>query len=208
MSVHKSRRELIGGHLAAMAGLTAYAQCACGEGDVSRSLRLSAEETRECETVPLAFGQKISCRHSDLKDGRLRECRATQNCVSSSAVRVPERYVPPWSYEGSFEDRQSDPRAAWNKLVQTVTFWPEATVKRVDDERLYLRAEVPSFIPGGYDDIEFLMKPDLKLCLASSRSRDTIFVFPFTTPLGDNDSNRKRLEEIRQVLGWPAVTTY
>jgi len=60
-------------------------------------------------------------------------------------------------------------------------------------------AKVP---PGSTDDLEFLLRPADKIVLYRSATRDTVLVYPFQQPLSDQESNLKRIEQIRSELGW------
>jgi hypothetical protein len=55
----------------------------------------------------------------------------------------------------------------------------------------------------GRDLIEFLIKKDV--VTYRSIAEKVIFVYPFTTPVSDLDAQRKRMEQLRQEIGWRLV---
>ena len=127
---------------------------------------------------------------------------ATENGVSTSAVRNPAAYMSPWSYL----PETSDASKAWKSLVEAVQQVDDRIVLEKVIDR-YLHATVPTERPpipggGGIDDLEFLLRPEDNLVLFRSASRTSIFVYPVQQPVSDGNSNRKRLERIRQTLGW------
>jgi uncharacterized protein (DUF1499 family) len=134
---------------------------------------------------------------------RLNGISATENGVSTSAIRNPTRYAVPWSYLTETDDATK----AWKSLQQALLLVePLAEIVALDSNlrdsgRFYLHAVV-----NGEDDVEFLLRPDDRLVLFRSAARTSVFVYPVTQPVSDGNRNFMRLEKIRNVLGWQALS--
>ena len=149
----------------------------------------------------------ICTRYGANADGRLKGCSALENCVSSSAVRSPSKFLAPWTY-GEVSRLRDEPARAWLQLtraVEAVGGDGVVTVSR-DDEARYLHVTAPSLVPpGSLDDLEFRLDETARAVFVRSATRTSIFVYPLQRPLGDKDSNRGRLNRIRDELAWGDV---
>ncbi|CAN0153853.1 unnamed protein product [Ectocarpus sp. 4 AP-2014] len=157
-----------------------------------------------CTTSTNPSYSLVSCNRTGLdRNGRLLGCSSSENCLSTSAVKVPGKLGSPWEYAM----RTDDADTAFASLVHAVERLSEATMKIVDREGHYILAEFPSKVPpGSVDSVEFLVKPEDQIVLYRSVSRDTLFLYPLQQPVSDQGKIKERLEGIRKDLGWNMYT--
>jgi uncharacterized protein (DUF1499 family) len=158
------------------------------------------------KTVVVCTGDVLSARDPSLT-GRLSSIAATENGVGTSAIKNPSRFSPPWTYL----TETSNASKAWKSLqqaVQQVGSNAGETFQILQCTDTYLHVvfstEYPPGLSGaaGLDDVEFVLRPDDNLVLYRSASRAAIFVYPLTQPVSDRNTNLKRLQKIRALLGW------
>ncbi len=170
----------------------------------------STAQAAECKTKPGALYAVRTCaRYGVQGDGRLAGCLPSENCVSSSAIKSPAQFDAPWLFSPATRDADR----AFEELVKAAEASPDLKIAETDPARRYLRATAPSQISNykatDVDDVEVLISAEKGLVFHRSASRESVFFFPpqniYSVPLGDNGSNRGRLEALRKALGWEST---
>ena len=115
-----------------------------------------------------------------VKDGRLKPCPSTPNCVCSQApAEDKEHAIAPFTYTG-------EAKAAIARLKSIIEGMERSKINQVTDDYLY--AEFSSKLMGFVDDVEFFAPAGESVIHTRTAAR-----------LGKSDLgvNRKRTEEIR-----------
>ena len=120
---HESRRDVL--HtlstlLIGSAGAVLPANAVEAAKETPTNQAATSAGRRGCKTDSNPSRTLVECR-GELRtfnsDGRLSSVSATANGVSTSAVRNPSRFSPPWTYL----TETSDATVAWNSLVKAVS---------------------------------------------------------------------------------------
>lgn len=113
-------------------------------------------------------------------DGRLQPCPDRPNCVSSfGSVEDATHYIEPFVAD----------EARWVALPDLIT--AQSSLRIVEQQQHYIRAEATTRILRFVDDLEFLFRPDQELIHVRSASR---------VGYSDFGANRERVENIRLQL--------
>ena len=164
----------------------------------------------ECRTSTSALYSTRTClKFGTDKDGRLRSCLPSENCVSTSAIKSPAQFSAPWAYS----PRTSDAKVAFVELVDAIKAAPDLRLEEADDAALYVHATADTVVKGGRavdrDDLEFVVDGNKGYVFYRSASRESIFFFPaqniYSVPLSDDGTNFGRLEGLRKKLGWESL---
>ncbi len=113
---------------------------------------------------------------------RLQSCPSSPNCVSTQA-QDEGHVIAPFRYRKSRAEAQEALKEVIRSLPRT---------KLVEEDESYLHYEFTSLLLRFVDDVEFLFDDEMKTIHFRSASR---------TGYGDMGVNRKRMEQVRALVG-------
>lgn len=169
-----------------------------------------AVENSPYESRDMAYGPTVQ--------GTVQSCQLNPNCISTASTN--ESYGPAWRSD------ESEPNQSARVLKSAILASSELDPIFLDQRALGDRAIYLSFTfppPPGWgpsrDLVEFIIKPDLPAsnasrvnaadgndtgCLVTYRgvAGNVKYLYPWTTPLTDFKTQERRLEKIRQMVGW------
>lgn len=125
-------------------------------------------------------GRAAAPNNLGVKDGRLAPCPASPNCVSTTAVDA-EHGIAAIAYTG-------ETAVAHDAILALLQSDPQFTI--ITDTPTYIHAEARTAVMQFIDDVEFYFDDTESLIHFRSASR---------LGYGDGGTNRKRMEEIRQM---------
>jgi uncharacterized protein (DUF1499 family) len=114
-----------------------------------------------------------------LKDGKLRPCGDTPNCVCTQDLAAGHR-IEPIRYAVTQDE-------AWERLIMVIRQMTQSTIVKADPN--YIHVEFRSALFEFVDDAEFLFDDAAKLIHFRSAARKGYYDFGV---------NRKRMEEMRK----------
>lgn len=113
---------------------------------------------------------------------QLAPCSSSPNCVSTQATDAGHA-IAPFRYRKS----RAEAKESLKAIVQAMS-----RTRLVEEDESYLHYEFTSLLLRFVDDVEFLFDDETKIIHFRSASR---------TGYGDLGVNRKRMEEIRSLIG-------
>ena len=162
-----------------------------------------------CARAPAAVGG-VSERRADYalgltREGRLRRCPGSKQCVSSAGGEAPNKAMAPLSYAPT-------PRLeAFARLLRELRGNPEVTVEEEDAESGYVRAAVVPASGGDAEDLEVQVLPGtLGLAAFRDTARSTRAPPPWCVKKGclnGNQTQRSRMQALAASLSWSPTDT-
>eukprot|EP00270_Netrium_digitus_P009773 TRINITY_DN2996_c0_g1_i1.p1 TRINITY_DN2996_c0_g1~~TRINITY_DN2996_c0_g1_i1.p1 ORF type:complete len:328 (+),score=44.19 TRINITY_DN2996_c0_g1_i1:141-1124(+) len=141
-------------------------------------------------------------QQTGLVNGRIRSCPSdvNPNCVSTSSNNASYGlpWVVPTPQNGSSGPLLSNTVSKLESAI--VSSQKNASIVQSTDAEggYYIKAELDGLY--GRDVLEFFVREDM--VLYRSMAQRVLYVYPFTTPLGDFDAQRRHLREVQSELGW------
>eukprot|EP00892_Ulva_mutabilis_P007509 jgi/Ulvmu1/512/UM001_0520.1 len=149
-----------------------------------------------------------------LHQGRIAACpgAVNPNCVSTSSTNT--MYAPAWRAEVSSLD------AALQDLDAAILGGFKGAYKLSEKQTpsgYYVSYSVPGKFRDKPDTVELLIKPEGvqnrqwegdregAAIFYRSIAGDVKYIWPLTQPVTDLDTQKKRMQQIRQTLGWPLI---
>lgn len=197
---------LFGGVLAAAPDVAAAAAAAAPSATTDAPAAATAPAAGRPVWAPPADGGGSY----GLRKGSLQQCVGDASCLSSTSVRNPSKFAPPWTWQSA----TGDEAVAWASLKALLARLEEAggqgapRVVAVDDAKRYVRSEWPGFPKGVVDVVEFLFVPGDGIVTFRSCSQEVRYIYPFQAPLGDLGANLDHLTRVRTALDWTELSGY
>ena len=113
---------------------------------------------------------------------RLQSCPSSPNCVSTQA-QDEGHIIAPFRYRKS----RAEAKEVLKEVIRTLP-----RTKLLEEDESYLHYEFTSLLLRFVDDVEFLFDDEMKTIHFRSASR---------TGYGDMGVNRKRMEQVRTLVG-------
>ena len=140
----------------------------------------------------------------DSSTNRLQPCPYESNCVSSSYLEPPNRYISPLktlkdqdaAFAGALRDLTSSSSGATTQI----------TVVEASPKSHYIHLTVPGTSPGSLDDIELLFGEEAGIVNWRCQARVKLPPPPFCLQkncINGNMDQRRRMDGIGQILGMP-----
>ena len=161
----------------------------------------------ECITTSNPSATTIFCRELGLKDNRLRGCKSSENCRSTSSFSSGKQATP-W-YISLDENKKVPAKDTFSRLKSAIQL-SGLTVLKEDGEKGYILAaekNIPKQPAGSSLFYEFLIKPSDNLILYRGVVDKTIFLYPLQQPVTDFGALDNRLNQVKEKGGFLSLAT-